>query len=215
MQAHSIWRYPTARWGSIVVKLSGFSKREQEQDGRRSYGKLPAPRRKYQQSAYCIWGPHCQNLPEPLPGTREDSCDRDGRGLRLTDFRTCICQAVWSFVSLGGFLVEDLIAAHLFSVVDLPDDGFPTKPMRGSRGIVETSWCGLKRPQDEKTSSVRGWECQTDSRKIDAGRKSCSARLREMQSEFAGDDGCALIRSRLFQMTCILLNQMTSSHLHA
>lgn len=26
--------------------------------------------------------------------------------------------------------------AYLFSVVDLPDDGFPTKPMRGSRGIA-------------------------------------------------------------------------------
>ena len=26
-------------------------------------------------------------------------------------------------------------ASHLFKVVDLPDDGFPTSPMRGSRGI--------------------------------------------------------------------------------
>lgn len=25
--------------------------------------------------------------------------------------------------------------AHLFRVVDLPDEGLPTRPMRGSRGI--------------------------------------------------------------------------------
>jgi hypothetical protein len=27
--------------------------------------------------------------------------------------------------------------AHLLRVVDLPDEGLPTRPMRGSRGIVE------------------------------------------------------------------------------
>lgn len=26
--------------------------------------------------------------------------------------------------------------AYLFSVVDLPDDGLPTKPIRGSRGMA-------------------------------------------------------------------------------
>jgi hypothetical protein len=28
---------------------------------------------------------------------------------------------------------------YLFRVVDLPDDGLPTSPMRGSRGIVRSS----------------------------------------------------------------------------
>lgn len=29
--------------------------------------------------------------------------------------------------------------AHLLSVVDLPDEGLPTRPIRGSRGIVQRS----------------------------------------------------------------------------
>ena len=33
--------------------------------------------------------------------------------------------------------------AHLFRVVDLPDEGLPTRPMRGSRGIV-----GQRRQKD-------------------------------------------------------------------
>jgi hypothetical protein len=32
--------------------------------------------------------------------------------------------------------------AHLFSVVDLPDEGLPTRPIRGSRGIVKERQCG-------------------------------------------------------------------------
>jgi len=36
-------------------------------------------------------------------------------------------------------------AQYLFSVVDLPDDGLPTNPMSGSRGIAcyeVMKWCG-------------------------------------------------------------------------
>lgn len=29
------------------------------------------------------------------------------------------------------------IVVHLFNVVDLPDEGLPTKPMRGSRGMID------------------------------------------------------------------------------
>ena len=55
-------------------------------------------------------------------------------------------------------IVERRGRAHLLSVVDFPDDGFPTRPMRGSRGILRyelgfnedyqiemlDSWCGPK-----------------------------------------------------------------------
>lgn len=53
----------------------------------------------------------------------------------LTNFRARIRQAM----KRAGELASDRRAvciAYLFSVVDLPDDGFPTKPMRGSRGIA-------------------------------------------------------------------------------
>ena len=32
-----------------------------------------------------------------------------------------------------------VVSVRLFSVVDLPLEGLPTRPMRGSRGIVEIS----------------------------------------------------------------------------
>jgi hypothetical protein len=34
----------------------------------------------------------------------------------------------------------ELASVREFSVVDLPDDGFPTSPMRGSRGILGKLW---------------------------------------------------------------------------
>ena len=37
---------------------------------------------------------------------------------------------------LENLLAWELSVAYLFKVVDLPEDGFPTRPIRGSRGIV-------------------------------------------------------------------------------
>lgn len=51
----------------------------------------------------------------------------------LTDFGTRICKAV-AHVSWRVRLEKR--KWYLFNVVDLPDDGLPTKPMRGSRGIT-------------------------------------------------------------------------------
>ena len=36
----------------------------------------------------------------------------------------------------------EVASVRLFSVVDFPDEGFPTRPMRGSRGI-EAASCAL------------------------------------------------------------------------
>jgi hypothetical protein len=75
-----------------------------------AYGKLPAHR-----SAPLLHG-------------------RGGRGQGLTDFGTCVCQAV-EIVSFGAKTFETR-ECYLLRVVDLPDDGLPTSPMSGSRGIV-------------------------------------------------------------------------------
>lgn len=58
-----------------------------------------------------------------------------------TNFRRGICQAAKRYcldhhLNLG---IRWRGNAHLLSVVDLPDEGLPTRPMRGSRGILENS----------------------------------------------------------------------------
>lgn len=47
--------------------------------------------------------------------------------------------------------------AHLFNVVDFPDEGLPTRPIRGSRGMVEelkkeNKW--VSRRKSKSTKSV-------------------------------------------------------------
>ena len=34
----------------------------------------------------------------------------------------------------------ELASVKLFNVVDLPDEGFPTNPIKGSRGILRVCW---------------------------------------------------------------------------
>ena len=59
-----------------------------------------------------------------------------GRGRELTDFGTCIGQAV---VKVRFRAILGDYRLYLLRVVDLPDDGLPTSPMRGSRGIARSS----------------------------------------------------------------------------
>lgn len=56
--------------------------------------------------------------------------------LKLADFRAGICEARVGKSSQTKFMKMVLRDEHLFSVVDLPDDGLPTKPMSGSRGMI-------------------------------------------------------------------------------
>lgn len=49
------------------------------------------------------------------------------------------------------YAAEQVRTAYLLSVVDLPDDGFPTKPMRGSRGIA-----GSEQGHDGRLLCLRG-----------------------------------------------------------
>jgi hypothetical protein len=52
-----------------------------------------------------------------------------------TNFGSGICQAAGG-ICLRRRIVEGWRGGtHLLSVVDLPDDGLPTRPIRGSRGI--------------------------------------------------------------------------------
>ena len=39
-----------------------------------------------------------------------------------------------------------VVSVKLFKVVDLPEEGLPTSPMRGSRGIVTVSYTHLTLP---------------------------------------------------------------------
>ena len=67
-----------------------------------------------------------------------------GRGRGLTDFRTRICQAV-AMVSFHAKPRE--LKKYLLRVVDLPDDGLPTNPIRGSRGITRNGEGNICKPE--------------------------------------------------------------------
>jgi hypothetical protein len=56
--------------------------------------------------------------------------------LILADFGAGICKARFGKSGQTKFMKVELRYEHLFSVVDLPDEGFPTKPMSGSRGMI-------------------------------------------------------------------------------
>lgn len=77
-------------------------------------------------------------------GSRKIACD--GKSVKLlnwrlrglADFGSCICQAEETETKLVlGFSFTWILCVHLFNVVDLPDEGLPTKPMRGSRGMID------------------------------------------------------------------------------
>lgn len=54
---------------------------------------------------------------------------------RLTDFGGCICQTtVLGSVARRGREVAE--STDLFSVVDFPEEGLPTSPIRQSRGMI-------------------------------------------------------------------------------
>lgn len=77
---------------------------------------------------------------------------------RLADFRAGVCKARCDHERSEdsfGIRIRGTEARYdyLFRVVDLPDDGFPTRPISGSRGIVplkkplcspSRAYCGLK-----------------------------------------------------------------------
>src|SRR2546423_10045736 len=98
-----------------------------------------------------------------------------GRGRGLTDFGTCIGQAVVKVrfrVILGDY------GLYLLRVVDLPDDGLPTSPMRGSRGIARSS---------QVIPAQKLWIA----RRVPAwGWKKLSVRSRDLVSSFAGRCSC-------------------------
>lgn len=73
-----------------------------------------------------------------------------GRGRGLTDFGTCIGQAV---VKVRFRAILGDYRLYLLRVVDLPDDGLPTSPMRGSRGIARSS---------RVIPSQKIWDCETN-----------------------------------------------------
>jgi hypothetical protein len=58
-----------------------------------------------------------------------------------TDFGGSICQTAMEHISERFTKEEEgwRGTAHLFRVVDLPDDGLPTRPISGSRGIFNQS----------------------------------------------------------------------------
>ena len=94
-----------------------------------------------------------------------------GRGRELTDFGTCIGQAVVK-VRLRAILGDYRL--YLLRVVDLPDDGLPTSPMRGSRGIARSSrvipaqnmWIARRVPAwGWKKLSVRGRDSEEQFRR--------------------------------------------------
>ncbi len=63
----------------------------------------------------------------------EDTVFVDLPTLELASVRLSVTtrdQKITWDIRMGGYL------PYLFKVVDLPDDGFPTRPMSGSRGIV-------------------------------------------------------------------------------
>jgi len=107
-----------ARCGSIVVKLLDLSMHFRPCWSSRPYGKLPA-----HASASTSLPPRCCH-----------HCSR------LTDFGAGICQTVW-MCETGADTMDDEITEvwpHLFNVVDFPELGFPTSPIRGSRGMATT-----------------------------------------------------------------------------
>lgn len=50
-----------------------------------------------------------------------------------------------SMVVKGKLPTFAVVSVRLFSVVDLPDDGLPTRPIRGSRGISNGGCCVCRR----------------------------------------------------------------------
>lgn len=56
----------------------------------------------------------------------------------LADFGAGVCKATFEEKTSGYNFDGDLQSTYLFKVVDLPDDGLPTRPISGSRGIVRS-----------------------------------------------------------------------------
>jgi hypothetical protein len=54
-----------------------------------------------------------------------------------TDFGGSICQAAMVYILESARGRGGGACAHLFRVVDLPDEGLPTRPMSGSRGMLD------------------------------------------------------------------------------
>lgn len=66
---------------------------------------------------------------------------KGGARITLTHFRRSVSQAIVVVVSIpgDGYCICE---KYLFNVVDFPDEGLPTSPINGSRGIGVNLRCG-------------------------------------------------------------------------
>ena len=55
--------------------------------------------------------------------------------LRLADFRAGVCEAEFEHELSERYLIAGARLTHLLRVVDLPDDGFPTRPLKYDFGV--------------------------------------------------------------------------------
>lgn len=68
-----------------------------------------------------------------FPGSPSQSKSWSYKRFLLANFRAGVCEAKTSDQNKDSTIGTK---SYLFKVDDLPDEGFPTRPMSGSRGIV-------------------------------------------------------------------------------
>ena len=68
-----------------------------------------------------------------FPGSPSQSNSWQYKQFLLANFRAGVCEAKTSDQNKASTIRTK---NYLFKVDDLPDEGFPTRPMSGSRGIV-------------------------------------------------------------------------------